>query len=140
VEPTTQLTQLTGNFDINNGVARTNDLKAVLDVGSLAAQGIIDLAAQRLNLHMTAALSQGYSQNVGGSNIGGFMNTALANNKGELVIPVLITGPLGHPAFAPDVEAMAKMKMNNLLPSVADPGKLVGGALGKGSAGNIVNG
>src|SRR5205085_2849730 len=43
VEPFTQLVQMTGDFDIHNGVARTNNLKAVIDAGSIAANGSVDL-------------------------------------------------------------------------------------------------
>ncbi|MBV8829157.1 MAG: AsmA family protein [Acidobacteriaceae bacterium] len=136
----TALKKLSGTLTIRNGVASTNNLIASLEEGSLSGSGSLNLADQTINMHVNAILSSGTSQAVGGNHIGGFMNTALANNKGELVVPVLVTGSLAHPAFAPDVEAMAKMKVNNLLPSVADPGKLVGGALGKGGAGQVVNG
>src|ERR1041385_2933634 len=46
----TDLVQLTGNFDVKNGVAQTNNLKAVIDGGTLAAAGLINLADQSLNL------------------------------------------------------------------------------------------
>ncbi|MDQ2842338.1 MAG: hypothetical protein M3Y72_15105, partial [Acidobacteriota bacterium] len=36
--------------------------------------------------------------------------------------------------------ALAKMKLNNLLPSVSDPSKLASGILGGKGAGGIVNG
>src|SRR5205814_2247088 len=90
VEPFTQLVQMTGDFDIKNGVARTNNLKATIDAGSISAAGAVDLAAQKLNMRLTAVLSQDYSQTVGGTGIGGFLNTDLANKNGELVIPVVI--------------------------------------------------
>jgi hypothetical protein len=58
------------------------------------------------------------------------MNTALANNKGELVIPVIVTGTFTHPMFAPDVQKIAQMKMQHLLPSTSNPGALTSGLLG----------
>ena len=131
VEPFTQVVQLTGDFDISNGVARTNNLNAVIVAGTVAAQGVVDLAHQRLNLRLTAALSQAFSQSVGGTNIGGFLNTALANNQGELVIPVLVTGTFRQPTFAPDLESVAQMKLQNLVPSVNDPSGLTNGILGQ---------
>ncbi len=137
----TALKKFAGTLNIVNGVASTNNLTAALDAGSLAANGTMNLVNQGLNLHMTAALASGTSKAVGGSQVGGFMNTALANNKGELVIPVLVTGTMDHPTFTPDAQALAKMKLNNLLPSVSDPSKLASGILGgKGGAGGIVNG
>jgi uncharacterized protein involved in outer membrane biogenesis len=124
VEPFTHLVQLTGDFDIHNGVARTNNLKAAIDAGSIAVNGIMDLAHEKLNLHLTAVLAQNYSQSVGGTNIGGFLNTALANNKGELVIPVVVTGTFQQPQFAPDLQAVASMKLQKLLPGIENPAGL----------------
>ena len=131
VEPFTQLIQLTGDFDIKNGVARTNNLKAVIDAGSLAASGVVDLAQQKLDLHVTTVLSQDYSQAVGGTGIGGFLNTALANNKGELVVPVLVTGTFQHPVFAPDLQRVAQMKLQNLVPNINDPAALTNSIFGQ---------
>ena len=90
----TDLVQLTGNFDVKNGLAQTNNLKAVIDGGTLAAAGLVNLADQSLNLHVMAVLNKALSQQVGGTQVGGFMNTALSNNQGELVLPVIVTGTL----------------------------------------------
>ncbi len=129
-QPFTNLVKLSGGFDVRNGVAQTNNLNAVIDGGTLAAAGIVNLVDQSLNMHLTAVLSKGMSQTVGGTGIGGFMQTALANRNGELVIPVIVTGTFQHPSFAPDVQKIAQMKMNNLLPSLNNPGQLSTGILG----------
>ena len=126
----TNIAQLTGDFDVKNGVAQTNNLKALIDGGTLAATGLINLADQSLNLHMTAVLNKALSQQVGGSQIGGLMNTALANNQGELVMPVIVTGTFQHPLVAPDVQQVAQMKLKNLLPTSKNPGQLTNGVLG----------
>jgi uncharacterized protein involved in outer membrane biogenesis len=126
----TDLVQLTGNFDVKNGLAQTNNLKAVLDGGTLAAAGLINLADQSLNLHLTAVLNKAISSQVGGTQVGGFMNTALANNQGELVLPVIVTGTFQHPQVAPDLQQIAKMKLDNLLPTSKNPGQLTTGILG----------
>ena len=126
----TDLVQLTGNFDVKNGIAQTNNLKAVIDGGTLAAAGLVNLADQSLNLHVTAVLNKALSQQAGGTQVGGFMNTALANNQGELVLPVIVTGTFQHPQVAPDVQQIAKMKLNNLLPTSKNPGQLTTGILG----------
>jgi hypothetical protein len=69
------------------------------------------------------------------------LNTALANKQGELVLPVIITGSMNHPVVTPDVEKIAQMKLNNILPNAAgmlggkNPGGvggIVGGLLGGG--------
>ena len=52
-------------------------------------------------MHVTAVLSKGFSQSVGGTGVGGYLNTALANKNGELVIPVILTGSMNHPRFRP---------------------------------------
>jgi hypothetical protein len=138
----TNIVQLTGNFDINNGIAQTNNLKAAIDGGTLAAAGTVNLASQALDMRLTAVLNKALSQRVGGTQIGGFMNTALANNNGELVMPVLVTGTFQHPQIAPDVQQIAQMKLHNLLPTTNNPGALTSGVLGKilGNKGQGSNG
>ena len=129
-QPFTDLTQLSGTFNVSNGVARTNNLKAVLTGGSLAGAGLIDLGTQALNLQVTAILDRAMSQQVGGTQIGGFMQTALANQKGELVIPILVSGTLQNPRFAPDVQKLAQMKLQQMLPTAANPAAMTSGILG----------
>jgi AsmA protein len=128
----TALKRLSGTMNIVNGVATTNNLIASLDAGSLSANGSVNLVDQSLNMHMTAVLASGMSQSVGGTSVGGFLNTALANKNGELVLPVVVTGTMAHPVFAPDVQAIAKMRLNNLLPTTGDPSKLTSGVPGAG--------
>jgi hypothetical protein len=90
----------------------------------------VNLADQSLNMHLTAVLSKKMSDQVGGTGIGGFMNTALANKNGELVIPVIVTGTFDNPHFEPDVQQIAQMRLKNLLPTSGNPGQLTTGVLG----------
>lgn len=129
-QPYTNVVKLTGNFDVKNGVARTDNLNALIDAGSLAAKGAVDLANQTLDMQVTAVLSPSFSQSVGGTSIGGYLNTALANSKGELVMPVLITGTFTNPKVSPDLKRLAQMKLDNLLPSMGSPGSLTTSILG----------
>jgi len=126
----TNIVKLGGLINIKNGVASTNNLEAAIDGGTLGAQGIIDLVTEALNMHVNAVLGRDMSQKVGGTGIGGFMNTALANKQGELIIPVIVTGNLNRPIIAPDVEKLAQMKLNNLLPTSGNPGALTSGLSG----------
>ena len=126
----TNIVKLGGLINIKNGVANTNNLQAVIDGGTLGAQGIVDLVTEALNMHVNAVLGKDLSQKVGGTGIGGFMNTALANKNGELVIPVIVTGNMNHPLIAPDVEKLAQMKLNNLLPTSGNPAALTSGLSG----------
>ena len=144
-QPVTNLLKLTGTFDVRNGLAQTNNLQAQIEGGSLGATGAVNLVNNALNLHLTAVLSKWFSNKVGGTSVGGFMNTALANGKGELVIPVLITGTFQHPIVAPDVQKVAQMKLQHLLPTTGNPalGQAVGAVLGgkggqKPNLGNIL--
>jgi AsmA protein len=131
----TPLQKLAGTLDIHNGVAQTNNLVAGIPQGSLAASGSINLVDQGLNLHVNAVLANSFSKAVGGTGIGGYLNTALANKSGELVLPVIVTGNMSHPIFAPDVQTLAKMKLSSLLPTTGDPTKL-----GQGIAGSVLGG
>ncbi len=127
----TAISSMSGTFDVHNGVANTSDLKAALDVGSMAATGTINLVNEALALHMTAVLDKAFSQSVGGTGVGGYLNTALGNKNGELVLPVIIGGTMSHPSVTPDMQKIAQMKLNNIVPSA---GGLVGSLLGGGQA------
>src|SRR5689334_8226773 len=81
-------------------------------------------------MRLNAVLNKDLSQKVGGTGIGGYLNTALANRNGELVIPVIVTGNVNKPLIAPDVQKLAQMKLNNLLPTAANPGALNSGIAG----------
>jgi len=125
----TEVTTLTGTFDVVNGVAQTNDLRAVIDGASLAANGTVNLATSALNLHLTVVMAKDISQKVGGNRVGGFMQTALANSKGELVMPIIVTGTFESPHFAPDAQEIARMRLKNLLPGFGNPGSMTVGIL-----------
>lgn len=139
----TALRKLAGTLTIKDGVASTSNLNAAMDAGSLAANGQLSLVDQGLNMHVNAVLGNQVSQSVGGTGIGGFLNTALSNSKGELVIPVNVTGTTAHPVFTPDLQALSKMKLSNLLPTSGDPSKLtsgiVGAIAGKKGVGGAIN-
>jgi hypothetical protein len=65
--------------------------------------------------------------------VGGYLNTALANKNGELVLPVIVTGTTNHPKVAPDIQQIAKMKLSGLLNGKGGHGLggLLGGILGR---------
>ncbi len=126
----TNISRMTGNILVSNGVAHTNNLQALLDVGNVSATGTANLVTEALNLSVSAVLSKAMSQQVGGTSIGGYMNTALANNQGEIVIPVLVTGTFKNPRFAPDLQKLAQMKLKGLVPNFENPGGAAAGILG----------
>jgi AsmA protein len=123
---TTNISKMTGNILVKNGIAQTNDLQASLDVGNVGAAGTASLVDNTLNLRVTAVLSKTTSQKVGGNGVGGYMQTALSNNQGELVIPALVTGTFSNPRFAPDLQQIAQMKLKGLVPNLNNPASVAG--------------
>ncbi|HSS97219.1 MAG TPA: AsmA-like C-terminal region-containing protein, partial [Terriglobales bacterium] len=123
----TNILKMTGTVLVRNGMAQTNNVQALLDAANVGISGNANLVTQALNLDVTAVLSKAFSQQVGGTNIAGYMNTALANNQGELVIPATVTGTFQHPTFSPNVQKIAQMKLKGLMPSADNP---LGGASG----------
>src|SRR5207237_2539195 len=67
----TNISRMTGNILVTNGVARTNNLQALLDVGNVSATGTAKLVTEALNMSISAVLSKAMSQQVGGTSIGG---------------------------------------------------------------------
>ena len=111
-QPFTNLLALTGDFQVQNGVAQTNNLKAVIDGATITGEGFASLADQSLNMRVLAVISKARTQQIGGTSVGGFMRTALQDQNGELVIPVIVQGTFSHPQFSPDLGRIAQMKLN----------------------------
>lgn len=126
----TNISRMTGDIAVKNGFAQTNNLLATLDIGNIGVTGTTNLVNEALDLRVTAVLSKDFSQQAGGTGIGGYMNTALANNQGELVIPAIVTGTFENPKFTPDLQKVAQMKLKGLVPSLNNPSGGVAGILG----------
>lgn len=135
----TDILKMTGNVLVKNGIAQTNNLQALMDIGNVGITGVANLVDQSLNLRVLAVLSKDFSQKIGGTGVGGYLQTALANNQGELVIPAVVTGTFQNPHFAPDVQQVAQMKLKGLVPNFNNPQGavqgLLGGLLGQKGAG-----
>ncbi len=126
----TNISRMTGDIAVKNGFAQTNNLLATLDIGNVGVAGTTNLINEALDLRVTAVLSKDFSQRAGGTGIGGYMNTALANNQGELVIPAIVTGTFESPKFTPDLQKVAQMKLKGLVPNLNNPSGGVSGILG----------
>jgi uncharacterized protein involved in outer membrane biogenesis len=126
----TNINKMTGTIDVKNGIAQTNNTEALLDIGNVGIAGTASLVNEVLNLRVTAVLSRELSQKAGGTSIGGYAKTVLANNQGELVIPALVTGTFQHPQFAPDLQQLAHMQLKGLVPDFNNPAGAVSGLLG----------
>jgi uncharacterized protein involved in outer membrane biogenesis len=136
----TNILKMTGDILVKNGIAQTSNLQAVLDIGNVGATGTANLASQALNLQLTAVLSKALSQqagstSMGGANIGNYMNAALANSQGQLVIPATVTGTFQNPKFSPDTQRMAQMKLKGMMPTADNPlggaSSILGGFMGQ---------
>ncbi len=134
----TNISKMTGAILVKSGIAQTNNLQATLDIGNVGAVGTANLATQILNMQVTAVLTKAFSQQVGGAGVGSYMNAALANNQGEIVIPAIVIGTFQNPKFAPDVQKIAQMKMKGLMPTADNPlgaaASILGGQKGQPAA------
>jgi uncharacterized protein involved in outer membrane biogenesis len=126
----TNISRMTGDIALKNGFAQTSNLQAALDIGNVGVAGTTNLVNETLDLNVTAVLSKDFSQRVGGTGIGGYMSTALANNQGELVIPAIVRGTFESPKFTPDLQKVAQMKLKGLVPNLNNPTGGVAGILG----------
>ncbi|MCZ2149816.1 MAG: AsmA family protein [Bryobacterales bacterium] len=126
----TNILLLTGTMQIRDGLASTDDLKLAFDGGSLGASGSLGLADQSIKMKVLSVLSKQASDRFGGSKAGGYLTTALANSKGELVIPCLVSGSMAKPIFVPDGAEFAKLKAQSLLPSAGNPLGAASGIIG----------
>jgi len=115
---------------VTHGIAQTNDLRAVLNVGNVAAAGTANLSSQALNLRATAVLSKAASKEAGGSSLAGTLKPVLENSHGELVIPGLITGTFEKPRFEPDMQQFTVMKLKGIVPTSDNPFGVLGTLLG----------
>jgi hypothetical protein len=128
----TDIEHLTGHFVVRNGIAQTNDLRAVLNVGNVAAAGAANLSSHALNLRATAVLSKAASQEVGGGSVVGVLSRpVLANSRGELVISGIIIGTFENPKFEPDMQQFALMRLKGIVPTSDNPFGVLGTLLGR---------
>ena len=112
----TNIVQLLGDVAIRDGVMTTDNLRLLLESGNVAATGRINLAEQTLDLRLTTTLSRETSEQGAGGGIGGLLTSAITNQKGELVIPAIVTGTFSQPRFAPDAQRVAEMKLKGVIP------------------------
>lgn len=110
----TPVARMGGSLQIRDGIARTDDLRLELAGVTLSGAGMLNLADQSVDLRMTSVLSQEASVRAGGSRIGGWLTTALANPKGELVIPLRISGAYPQLRYLPDAERLAELQLRGL--------------------------
>src|SRR5207244_12932973 len=92
------------------GRTDTESLKAETALGEMSASGTGDLSSDALSVKLLAVVSKTFTDKLGGGRIGGYMRTAFANEAGEIVIPVTVTGTFKQPRFAPDALTIVEMQ------------------------------
>ena len=109
----TDFLKLAATMKIENGLATSDNIRLEFGGGSLGAAGTLNLLDEKMNMKLMTTLDRDISKSAGGTQIGGFLSTALANEKGELILPLLATGLLSKPHLVPDGERIAKMKLQS---------------------------
>jgi AsmA protein len=125
----TNINKMTGDIAIKNGIAQTSNTEALLDIGNVGIAGTANLIDEALNLRVTAVLPSEVTQKAGGTNVAGYLKTALANSQGQLVIPAMVTGTFKNPRFEPDLQQVAQMKLKGLIPNFDNPTSAASGIL-----------
>jgi AsmA protein len=129
----TEIIKMAGHIAVTNGIAHTDDLKAQTALGEISATGTGDLVTEALNMKLSAILSKGSADKVGGGQIGGYMRTVFANSTGDMTIPVIVTGTFKQPKFSPDTQGLVQLQKQKLIPgfqSGQNPADTVKGILG----------
>jgi AsmA protein len=90
----TDFTELTGSFTASNGVISNQDLKMLSPLVRVGGKGTVSLPADQINYRLETVLVAD-TTGQGGT----------ADKKG-LVIPILVTGPLTKPTYAPDLQGL----------------------------------
>ncbi len=99
---TTKFTQMDGTFVISQGVLTNNDLMIAMNGARVAGAGNVNLPDYTINYRLTP---QTYStaQGADGKTV----------ERAGIQVPVLITGSLDGPSFAPDVGSVIKDAIND---------------------------
>jgi len=114
-ESETNMLGLSATLDINNGVGSTQDLSLeIAGGGLLSASGNVNLTDQNVRLRTLTVFGREFAEKAGGSRIGGYLTAALLNEKGELIMPAVITGPLANPRVTVDAERLAELKLRTI--------------------------
>ena len=129
----TDFAEFGGNFRLERGVARTNDLRMLAPIFRVDGEGTVSLPDRRLDLRLNP--------------------TATASLKGQggsfeqsgVTIPVLVTGPFNAPSIQPDFSGVAMSAIKDpakaaeavrRLKEGGSPADVLGGFLGGGGSGS----
>lgn len=120
----TDFSELTGTFNIRNGVASNNDLSMKSPLLRVLGEGAIDLGQDRIN-YLVKASVVGTTKGQGGRDV--------SDLKG-LTVPVRVTGPLAAPSYKLDFSAMATEAVKQRVEKTLTDRLFGGGAVKKDAA------
>ncbi len=92
----TDFAELSGSFDIRDGIAKTKDLKMLGPLVRLSGSGEVDLLRRRLDLRIDPKLVKSLKGQGGTFDLKG------------LPVPIIIRGPWDNPKIYPDIEGILK--------------------------------
>lgn len=113
-EGETPITKMSGNFDIADNWARSNDLQIATPDLDLMCQGGFSFDNE-LKFNVMATFSKEASQKMQSqSPVGGLLNALLADKNKEVSIPFQVTGTLQKPHFKLDSQRLLSMKSGQI--------------------------
>ncbi len=92
----TDFAELSGSFDIRDGIAKTRDLKMLGPLVRLTGSGEVDLLRRKLDLRIDPKLVKSLKGQGGSFDLKG------------LPVPIIIRGPWDNPKIYPDIEGILK--------------------------------
>ncbi len=111
-EAFTDLASLSASLNLREGLGSTDDLSLqLLNGGLLTATGTLNLTDQTVKMRTLTVFGKDFAELAGGTKIGGYLTAALVNEKGEMMMPTLITGPVSKMRIVPDGERLAQLKV-----------------------------
>jgi AsmA protein len=107
-KPRTDFSELNVPFTINNGVFNTPNANLASPFLRLKAAGTADLVKEKLDFRVEPKV------------VGTLKGQGDTDERSGLTVPILVSGSFSNPSFKPDLEGMAKKKLQEAL---TDPDK-----------------
>jgi AsmA protein len=123
-KPRTDFSELSVPFTLQNGVFHTTDSLMQSPFIRLQAAGKADLVRETLDFRVEPKV------------VGTLKGQGDAKERSGLAVPILVSGSFAKPEFHPDLEAMAKGQLKNLL----NPSESGESAPAKSKAGKLLKG
>lgn len=107
-KPKTDFSELKVPFTLTNGIFNTANTSMALPFLRLKAAGTADLVRERLDFRVQPTI------------VGSIKGQGDTKERGGLTVPILVSGSFDNPSFRPDLESIAKQKLQE---AITDPTK-----------------